>query len=127
LRASPTRGRAARPWADPPTAWTIADAMIAPLKRGGDALDTCREMRMQELKLRVQRADYDVDPVLVAEAMLRHAVSHRRCWKPRIDCATPSDSSTTSGGPSRTEPTQANGAASCAAPRSASAKHATSS
>jgi anti-sigma28 factor (negative regulator of flagellin synthesis) len=32
-------------------------------------------MRTHELKLRIQRADYQVDPAVVAEAMLRHAVS----------------------------------------------------
>lgn len=85
------------------------------LKREGDMPDTSRGMRMQEIKLRVQRADYVVDPVLVAEAMLRHAVSHRRCWKPRADWATPADSSWTAGGPSPTTPIQVSDAADSAA------------
>lgn len=85
------------------------------LKRSGDRLDTSRGMRMQEIKLRVQRADYTVDPALVAEAMLRHAISQRRCWKPRAFWRTPADSSSTPGGPSRTMPIQLNGAADSAA------------
>ena len=80
------------------------EAARPPLKDGGAALDTSAGMRLQDLKLRVQRADYAVDPALVAAAMLRHAVSQRRCWKPRAVRATPSDSSTTSGGPSLTLP-----------------------
>ena len=93
----------------------IADAMTSGLKRDGDRSDMCRGMRMQEIKLRVQRADYIVDPALVAEAMLRHALSHRRCWKPRAAWAIPADSSVTSGGPSRTLPIQVSGAADSAA------------
>ena len=84
-------------------------------------------MRLQELKLRVERADYTVDPALVARAMLRHAVSHRRCWNPRAVCAMPSDSSTISGGPSRTSPIQVSGAADAAAARSSGATHTSSS
>lgn len=89
--------------------------MTCGFKRDGDSPDMSRGMRMQEIKLRVQRADYTVDPVLVAEAMLRHAVSHRRCWKPRASWAMPADSSSTFGGPSRTLPIQLNGAADSAA------------
>ena len=89
--------------------------MDSELKRGRDRLDTCSGMRLQEIKLRVQRADYVVDPALVAEAMLRHAVSHRRCWKPRAAWATPADSSSTPGGPSRTTPIQVTRAADSAA------------
>ena len=81
------------------------------LKRDDDPLDISRGMRMQELKLRVQRADYVVDPALVAEAMLRHAVSHRRCWNPRAAWAAPAERNSTSGGPSRTAPIHVNGAA----------------
>ena len=89
--------------------------MSPPLKDDGVSLDTAAGMRLQELKLRVARADYVVDPALVAAAMLRHAVSQRRCWKPRVACATPSASSTTSGGPSRTRPIQVSDAADSAA------------
>lgn len=97
------------------TGWIIADVMNKPLKRGEDALDTCRGMRMQDLKLRVERADYVVDPALVAEAMLRHAISQRRCWKPRAGWATPADSSSAPGGPSRTTPIHVSPAADSAA------------
>ena len=86
------------------------------LKRTGNALDISSGMRMQDLKLRVQRADYAVDTTLVAEAMLRHAVTYRRCWNPRIAWATPADSSVTpTGGPSSTVPIHVNGAADSAA------------
>jgi hypothetical protein len=85
------------------------------LKHDGDALDTSRGMLMQELKRRVQRADYIIYPALVAEAMLRHAVSYRRCWNPRTSWATPPDSNVTWGGPSRTMPIHVNGAADSAA------------
>jgi hypothetical protein len=78
--------------------------MKPPLKDDGVSLDTAAGMRLQELKLRVARADYVVDPALVAAAMLRRAVSQRRCWKPRAVCAAPADSSTTSGAPARTLP-----------------------
>ena len=89
--------------------------MNPPLKDDGDSLDTAAGMRLQELKLRVARADYVVDPALVAAAMLRHAVSQRRCWKPRAVCATPPASRTTSGAPSRTLPIQVSDAADSAA------------
>lgn len=107
----------------PPGHWINADAMGFELKRSGDPLDTSSGMRMQEIKLRVQRADYVVDPVLVAEAMLRHAVSHRRCWKPRATWATPSNCSWTAGGPSATTPIQVSDAADSAAWRSPGATH----
>lgn len=97
------------------TARTIADEMDDPLKPDAEALDTCRGMRMQELKLRIQRADYVVDPALVAEAMLRHAVSYKRCWNPRTDRAMPAELSATSGGPSATLPIQVSGTADSAA------------
>jgi hypothetical protein len=93
----------------------IAQAMGASLKRASGTLDTSRGMHMREIKQRVQRADYAVDPALVAEAMLRRAVSHRRCWNPRARWATPSASSSTPGGPSRTTPIQVSGAADSAA------------
>lgn len=89
--------------------------MRSPLKHSAAALDTAAGMRLQELKLRVERADYVVDPALVAAAMLRHAVSHRRCWNPRAVRATPPDSSTTSGAPARTRPIQVSDAADSAA------------
>jgi len=89
--------------------------MALVLKRGGAALDTSRGMRMQELKLQIQTADYVIDSALVAEAMLRHAVSHRRCWNPRAVWAMPAASSSTPGGPAPTVPIQVNGAADAAA------------
>lgn len=89
--------------------------MSLSLKREDAPLDTSREMRMQQIKQRVQSADYSVDPALVAEAMLRHAVSHRRCWKPRADWATPPDSNSTPGAASFTLPIQVSGAADSAA------------
>lgn len=89
--------------------------MHDPLKPDAAVLDTCRGMRMQELKLRIQRADYVVDPALVAEAMLRHAVSYKRCWNPRTDWATPARFSATFGGPSVTLPIQVSGTADSAA------------
>jgi len=80
-------------------------------------LDSCRAMRIQELKLRIQRADYVVDPVVVAEAILRHAVSHRRWWNPVAVCATPPADSATAGSPAMTHPTHVNGTAASAASR----------
>jgi hypothetical protein len=90
-------------------------AVDVPLKPRGGSLDTSRGMLMHELKRRVQRADYIVYPALVAEAMLRHAISHRRCWNPRSSWATPADSNVTWGGPSRTVPIHVTGAADSAA------------
>ncbi len=107
--------------ADPFAGATLADAMSPPLKPGDHAFDTAAGMRLQELKLRVARADYVVDPALVAAAMLRRAVSQRRCWKPRAVCAAPADSSTTSGAPARTLPIHVSAAADSAALRSAGA------
>jgi hypothetical protein len=74
-----------------------------------------RGMRVQELKQRVQRADYVIDPGLVATALIRHAISYRRCWNPRTVCGTPAVLSTSSGGPSLTLPIQVRGAADSAA------------
>ncbi len=82
------------------------------LKGAGSKFDGDHAMRMQELKARVQRNDYIVDPAAVAVAVLRHAVSQRRCSNPRTVCATPSALSTTSGGPSATIPIQVSDAAS---------------
>jgi hypothetical protein len=66
---------------------TPADGAASPLKRSGGVLDSCHEMRLDELKLRIQRSDYVIDPAAVAEAMLRHALVARRafgrpgaCW-----------------------------------------------
>ncbi len=89
------------------------------LKHSVRALDTSSGMRTQELKLRVRHADYVIDPAAVAEAMLRHAVCHRRWWNPRTCCATPSEHSTASGGPAKTSPIQRSGAANSASDRSA--------
>ena len=101
-----------------PRRWIPADRAAMALKRDGAALDSGRAMRTQELKLRIQSADYVVDPAAVAEAMLRHALSQRRWWNPVSGRAIPATESTTSGGPSTTEPTHVNGAAASAAERS---------
>jgi hypothetical protein len=97
---------------------TPAQAEGLPLKRETVALDSCRAMRTQELKLRIQRADYVIDPVAVAEAMLRHALSHRRWWNPIAVCVIPPADSITSGWPSIADPIQVNGAARSASRRS---------
>ena len=88
------------------------------LKRTGAALDSTGGMRTQELKLRVQRADYVIDPVAVAEAMLRYAVSHRRWWNPTALCAMPLADNSATGCPATTSPIQVNGTASSATERS---------
>ena len=106
---------------------TDADGRGVALKRGPPALDSCRAMHTHELKLRIQRADYIVDPVAVAEAMFRHALSHRRWWNPIAVCATPPVDSATSARPATTVPTQVSAAASSAAARSSAAKQAHSS
>jgi hypothetical protein len=56
---------------------TPADGAHAALKGDAAALDSCRAMRTHDLRLRIQRADYVVDPAAVAEAMLRHALDAR--------------------------------------------------
>jgi len=89
---------------------SVEPARIA-LKRRGWAFDIAGGMRTQELKRRVQRADYVVDPAAVAAAMLRHAVSHRRWWNPRTVCTTPPAKNTASGGPASTSPIQVSDAA----------------
>ena len=101
--------------------------MRPPLKHDAEALDIAAGMRLQELKLRVQGADYVVDPALVAAAMLRHALSQRRCWNPRVVCAAPAASSTTSGDPSRTPPIHVRAAADSASARSPGDTHTSSS
>jgi hypothetical protein len=106
---------------------TPADSAVPPLKRGGGALDSCRAMRTHELRLRIQRADYVVDPALVAEAMFRHALSHRRWWNPVAACGRPAASMTTSGWPAVTEPIHVSGAAASAAFLSSEAKQTQSS
>ena len=88
-----------------------ADWTRISLKPIGPTLDSSIGMRTQELRLRVQRAEYAVEPAVVAEAMLRHAVSHRRWWNPRTVCAAPPADSTTSGGPSTVSPIHVNEAA----------------
>jgi hypothetical protein len=99
------------------------DATPATLKQTRPALDSDRGMQTQELKLRVQRADYVVDPQVVAAAIIRHAISHRRCWKPRTVLGTPPAHSTTSAGPSPTVPIQVSGVADSVAAQSAGATH----
>ena len=94
---------------------TVAQAGGELLKRRGAALDTCRDMRTQDLKWRLEREDYVVDLALVAEAMLRHAVSYKRCWNPRTDRAMPADVNATFAGPSATVPIHVTRAADSAA------------
>jgi hypothetical protein len=106
---------------------TPADHRAPALKRGPSALDSCRAMHTHELRLRIQRADYIVDPVAVAEAMFRHALSQRRWWNPTAVCAIPPADSMTSARPATTDPIQVSGAASSAAARSSVAKQAHSS
>ena len=97
---------------------TPADWATAALKGDLRALDSRRAMRTHELKLRIERADYDVDPRVLAEAMLRHAISHRRWWNPVAACDTPCADSTTSGEPETTLPIHVNGTAAAAAEQS---------
>ena len=85
------------------------------LKAATAALDIRCVMRMQDLKLCVERSDYIVDPALVAAALLRKNVSYRRCWKPRVAWTAPSQSSSTPARPSWTAPIHASGAADSAA------------
>lgn len=102
--------------------WEIPAQVRPPrLKRDPAVLDSCRAMRTQELKLRIQRADYHVDPLVVAAAMLRHAVSHRRWWNPIAVRATPPDASATWGSPATTDPIHVNGTAASAAEQSSDA------
>lgn len=97
---------------------TPADRARPALKGDAPALDTGRGMRTRELKLRIARAEYVIDPRAVAEAMLRHAISHRRWWNPDAACLTPPADSTTCGGPATTVPIHVNAAAASAAARS---------
>jgi hypothetical protein len=99
----------------------------AALKRTEVALDIKGGMRTEELKLRVQRADYVVDPAAVAEAMLRHAVSHRRWWNPSAGCSMPREHRTAPGAPATTSPTQVNAAADAASARASASKQTQSS
>ncbi len=103
------------------------DDWYSALKRGPVALDEDHAMRLQELKDRVQRSDYAVDPAAVAAAIIRHTVSYRRWWNPRASCFTPPALSTSSGGPASTLPIQVSGAAASAAARSSRATHTQSS
>ncbi len=97
------------------------------LKQCDAAFDSDRAMRLQELKARIQRSDYVIDPAAVAAAMLRHAVSQRRWWNPRTSFLTPPALSTTSGGPSATWPIQVKRAADSAAARPSRPTHTKSS
>lgn len=87
----------------------------APLKSVPGPPDASSAMRIQELKRAVQSADYVVDPDVVADAMLRRAVSYRRWWKPRSTAGTPAQTRFASPGPERTRPTHVTPAASAAA------------
>lgn len=79
---------------------------LARLKSADREPDDLLAMRMQEIKRRIQRSEYVVDPRMVAEAMLRHAISYRRWWNPRKACATPAEVRFTVGEPAETRPTQ---------------------
>lgn len=48
-------------------------------------------MHVHEIKRRVDESEYEVDPRLVAEAMLRHAISYRRWWNPRSTVLMPAE------------------------------------
>ena len=98
---------------------TPADRTRPPLKCDARALDSGHAMRTQELKRRIELAEYVVDPAAVADAMLRRALSQRRWWNPLADCSTPASDSTTPGAPELTPPTHVSGAADSAAARSA--------
>ncbi|MEA2156111.1 MAG: hypothetical protein QOE11_2251 [Solirubrobacteraceae bacterium] len=98
---------------------TPVDDEAPTLKKKGTALDSDRAMQVQEIKRRVQRSDYVVDPPTVAAAMLRHAVSQRRWWNPRKVCGAPPALMTTCGGPSSTVPIQVSGTAASTASRPA--------
>ena len=100
-----------------------AERTTSGLKRDTWLLDSGRAMRTHELKLRIERADYDIDPLLLAEAMLRHAISHRRWWNPVAACVTPPADSATSGGPATTAPIHVNATAASAAAQSSGATH----
>lgn len=54
-------------------------------------------MHVKEIKRRVTEHEYEVDPRLVADAMLRHAISYRRWWNPHSTCLTPADARLTPG------------------------------
>jgi hypothetical protein len=100
---------------------TPADAADPALKREGISLDSGLAMRTHELRLRIEQSQYSIDPHAVADAMLRHAISHRRWWNPCGVRATPPADSVTPGGPSATTPTHVSSAARSAAPRSSGA------
>ena len=106
---------------------TPVDEQPPTLKPAHAAFDSDHAMRLQELKTRVQRSDYHVDPATVAVAIIRHAVSHRRWWNPRTSFGTPPALSTTSAGPSWTLPIHVSGAADSAARRPPGPTHTQSS
>jgi hypothetical protein len=83
---------------------TDVDGDRQTLKPVTDSFDSDRDMRLHELKARIQRSDYHVDPGTVAAAVIRHAISHRRWWKPRTSILVPSACSSASGGPACTLP-----------------------
>lgn len=75
-------------------------------------------MRTTELRRRIECADYTVEPMIVAEAMLRHALSYRRWWNPIVLCRIPAADIATPGVPSVTNPIHVSDAAASAALRS---------
>lgn len=100
---------------------TPAQSPAHALKDRGASLDEELKMRLRELERRVRRADYEIDPRTIAHAMLRRAVSHRRCWKPASAWRLPPALSATSAGPSPTLPIQVSGAAASASERASRA------
>ena len=99
---------------------TPAHDADAALKPAAVALDSAVAMRIHDLRLRVERAEYPIDPHAVANAMLRHAISQRRWWNPDARCSTPPADSTTPA-PAATDPTHVSATARSAASRSAGA------
>ena len=61
-----------------------------------------RSMVVQDLKMRVARAEYEVDCRAVAEAFIAR---HSRCWKPAIRRVPRPPASTSSGAPPLIRPT----------------------
>ena len=64
-------------------------------------MPSSRRMKMNEIKQRIQRREYDVDCGAVAEAFLAR---QKRCWYPATDRSPVRSRSTRPGGPSTTRP-----------------------
>jgi hypothetical protein len=46
-------------------------------------------MHIDELKLQVRQGAYQIDPMLVAQAMVTDLVRRRNCWNPNHVCPLP--------------------------------------